>query len=70
MRVDQESRCLLLNRTKQMMHRKTEESLHTYLRRHYEKVSEQRARQFAAAQEEAVELEMVFDAPPVELTGS
>ena len=52
-----------------MMHRKTEESLHTYLRRHYEKVSEQRARQFAA-QEEAVELEMVFDAPPVEVTGN
>ena len=52
-----------------MMHRKTEESLHSYLRRHYEKVSEQRARQFAAAQEEAVELEMVFDAPPVEVTG-
>jgi hypothetical protein len=51
-----------------MTHRKNEECLHTNLRRHYEKVSEQRARQFAA-QEEAVELEMIFDARPVKAAG-
>jgi hypothetical protein len=51
-----------------MMDRNPDESLHSYLRRHYEKVSEQRARQFAE-RDEAVDLEMIFDAPPVELSG-
>ena len=52
------------------VHRNNNESLHAYLRRHYEKVSEQRARRFAEQDETAVELELVYDAPPAEFCGS
>ena len=50
-----------------MVDRNTNESLHSYLRRHYEKVSEQRAKQFAKRDE--VELDLIYDAPPVEVSG-
>jgi hypothetical protein len=50
-----------------MEHRHKNETLHVYLRRHYEKVSQLRARQFAEQDENAVELELVYDTLPAEV---
>jgi hypothetical protein len=55
---------------KKMEHRHKNETLHVYLRRHYEKVSQLRAKQFAEQDETAVELELVYDTPSVEVGNS
>jgi hypothetical protein len=50
-----------------MEHRHNNETLHVYLRRHYERVSQLRARQFAEQDESAVDLDMVYDSSPAEV---
>jgi hypothetical protein len=51
------------------MYRNREETFHAYLRRHYERISEQRARQLAEM-EAAVELETIFEEPSAEVNSN
>jgi hypothetical protein len=51
-----------------MLPHSAEESLHTYLRRHYDKVSQKRAGQFVEQKE--AEVKLVLTSPAVEVSGS